>query len=216
MSDTQTNDFTPAVWQLDVELVVEETTEAAIPVAEEPPPVVSTSPAPPPPLERIIEALLFVASEPIMSEQFCHIIRGLDTQQLQECVRQLNQSYRRQARPYVIEQHGQGHRLVMRPRYRGVVEQVYGGVREARFSAAAVETLAVVAYRQPTTRADIDSVRGHESEGPLRQLVRRGLVAVQGKDGNGLPVYATTQRFLEFFRLRKLDELPRADDLPVS
>jgi segregation and condensation protein B len=218
MTDTVMNhdDAVPAspVWQLDVEPVVE--------VADDEPPLAAPTQEPvptsetPPPLERILEALLFVADEPLQPDRLCRIIRGLDAEHLQGCLRELNHNYRQQCRAYAIEQQGDGYRLVLRARHRSVVEQLYGGVKEARFSAAAVETLAVIAYRQPLTKPDLDALRGQDSDGSLRQLLRRGLVTLQGKNADNLPLYVTTPRFLQFFHLKKLDELPRADDLPVS
>ncbi len=103
----------------------------------------------------------------------------------------------------------------MKPRYRGVLEKLYGTAREARLSTAAVDVLALVAYRQPATKAEIDSLRGAESGALLRQLVRRGLVAVVRRaDAEQRDVaYGTTARFLELFGLTSLEDLPRTQDL---
>jgi segregation and condensation protein B len=203
-------------WQLDVDSIV----EVAPPddAGPSPPPISPPSAVSeaPPPLERIVEALLFVASETVAPERLCRLIRGLDAEQLQACVRQLNAAYRLQGRPYVIEQEAPGYRLTLRTRFRGMIERLYGGVKEARFSPAAVETLAVIAYRQPIAKADLDAIRGQEGDAPLRQLIRRGLVTIQGHDDAGQLLYGTTPRFLQFFHLKKLDELPRADDLPLN
>ena len=105
--------------------------------------------------------------------------------------------------------------LALRPRYRGVVEKLYGGVREARLSTAAVDVLAIVAYRQPATKAEVDAARGAESGALLRQLVRRGLVQVvyRGDAEHREVSYGTTARFLELFGLQSLEDLPRTNDL---
>jgi segregation and condensation protein B len=95
-----------------------------------------------------------------------------------------------------------------------VVDRLYGSMREARLSQAALDVLALVAYRQPVTKQEVESLRGAESGGVLRQLVRLGLVAVQrGEAGQREVSYGTTPRFLTLFQLRSLDDLPRTQDL---
>jgi segregation and condensation protein B len=178
------------------------------------PPTDEVSTAPPSPL-RIIEALLFIGGAPLTAVRACEIIRGLSPEQFQQAIDALNHAYRRQGRPYAIVPHGQGHALALRPRYQAVAERLFGGVREARLSTAAIDVLALVAYRQPATKAEIDSLRGAESGALLRQLVRRGLIQVVYRgDANLKEVsYGTTPRFLELFGLSSLEDLPRTHDL---
>jgi segregation and condensation protein B len=110
---------------------------------------------------------------------------------------------------------GQGYVLTLRPRFRGIIEKLYGGVREARLSTVALDVLSLVAYRQPASKQEIDSLRGAESGALLRQLVRRGLIMVvqRAEAGSREVLYGTTPRFLELFGLRSLDDLPRTQDL---
>jgi segregation and condensation protein B len=179
------------------------------------PPPPPTEPQTPPPPMRIIEALLFTGGVPLTTAQTCEIIRGLTAEQFLQAVDALNQDYRRQGRPYAIGPQGQGYVLTLRPRYRKVVEKLYGSTREARLSPAAIDVLALVAYRQPATKQEVDSLRGAESGALLRQLVRRGLIAVvQRADAAQREVaYGTTGRFLELFGLASLEDLPRMQDL---
>jgi segregation and condensation protein B len=169
----------------------------------------------PPPVGRILEALLFVGGAPLTAERAAAAVRGLTPAQFTQALDALNDDYRRQGRPYLIQPQGQGHVLVLRPRFRAVVERLYGGPREARLSPAAIDVLALVAYRQPATRQEIESIRGTDSASLLRQLVRRGLVAVvqRGEATQKEVCYGTTPRFLELFGLRSLDELPQTQDL---
>lgn len=169
----------------------------------------------PPPPVRIVEALLFVGGPPLTGRRVCEIIRGLSPEQFTEAVDTLNRAYRTQNRPYTILAQGDGYVLTLRPNFRGVVEKLYGGPREARLSTVAIDVLALVAYRQPATKAEIDSLRGADSGGLLRQLVRRGLVQVVYRaDAQAREVsYGTTPRFLEWFGLQSLDDLPRTQDL---
>jgi segregation and condensation protein B len=171
------------------------------------------SPAPPP-LTRIVEALLFIGGPPLTAERACEAARGLTPAALAQIVNGLNRDYRQQGRPYRIQPREQGHELALQPRFRVVLDRLYGSPHEARLSAAALDVLALVAYRQPIDKDEIDSLRGAESGAALRQLVRLGLAAVQrGEAGRREPMYRTTSRFLGVFGLRSLDDLPRTQDL---
>jgi segregation and condensation protein B len=171
--------------------------------------------ASPPPLLQIVEAMLFLGGAPLTAERACEVVRGLTPAQFREAVAALERDYRRQGRPYQIETRDGGHLLTLRPRYRIVTERLYGSNREARLSPPAIDVLSLVAYRQPATKQEIDSARGAESGALLRQLVRRGLVAVvQRGDASAREVaYGTTPRFLQLFNLRSLDDLPQTQDL---
>lgn len=168
---------------------------------------------PPDPL-RIVEALLFVGGQPLKTERACEIIRGMSPEQFLEAIDTLNHSYRRQGRPYTILAQDQGYLLTLKPAYRGTVEKVYGGPREARLSTAVIDVLALIAYRQPATKADVDSLRGAETGSLLRQLVRRGLIQVIQQDDTPKSevAYVTTPRFLNLFGLTSLEDLPRTQD----
>jgi segregation and condensation protein B len=170
--------------------------------------------AAPPPLRRIVEAMLFVGGAPLTAERAAEAVRGLSGEQFREIIDGLNRNYRQQSRPYRIQMREQGYELVLQPRFRGVQERLYGSIREARLTPAALDVLALVAYRQPITRQDVEALRGGDSASALRQLVRLGLIAVQrGESGQRQVEYSTTSRFLTLFQLRSLDDLPRTQDL---
>jgi segregation and condensation protein B len=181
----------------------------APPAASDPPP------ASPPPLLRIVEALLFVGGPPLTAVRAGEAIRGLTPAQFTQVIDALNRDYRRQNRPYAIRSQDQGYVLALRPGFLPLVEKLYGGNREARLSPAAIDVLALVAYRQPASKQEIDSLRGTESGALLRQLVRRGLVAVvhRGEADQHEVSYGTTARFLDLFDLSSLDDLPQTQDL---
>ena len=175
----------------------------------------SSGAASPPPLVRILEAMLFLGGDPLTAERACAAIRNLTAAQFEEAVAELNAEYRHQARPYLIQALGTGYALTLRSRFRPVVERLTGGQRAARLSPLALDVLALVAYRQPVTRAEIDTLRGADCGSLLRQLLRRGLVAVvhRGEAEHRQWTYGTTVRFLELFKLRSLDDLPQTEDL---
>jgi segregation and condensation protein B len=172
-------------------------------------------PAAPPPLLRVVEALLFVGGAPLTAEGACAAVRGLTAEGFGQAAEALNRAYHAQGRPYRVQADAAGRALVLRSRFRPVVERLYGGQREARLSPAAVEALSLVAYRQPVTKQEVDALRGADSGSLLRQLVRRGLIAVvqRGATEHREVAYGTTPRFLELFQLRSLDDLPQTQDL---
>ena len=183
-------------------------TEPARPGPDDPPP-------PPPSPTQIVAALLFVGGAPLTPQRAQEIIRGLTPDQFTAAIDELNRAYRRQGRPYAIQPRDDGYVLALRSKYQPIVEKLHGGVREARLSPPAVDVLALVAYRQPVGKKEIDSLRGAESGSLLRQLVRRGLVHVLPREPQPAPeiLYGTTPRFLEVFGLNNLDDLPQTQDL---
>ena len=147
----------------------------------------------PPPLRRIVEAMLFVGGAPLTAERAAEAVRGLSAEQFREILDELNRDYRRQGRPYRIQVREQGYELALQPRFRGVHERLYGATREARLSPAALDVLALIAYRQPITKQEVEALRGGESSSALRQLVRLGLIAVRrGESDHREVVYSST------------------------
>jgi len=169
--------------------------------------------APPSP-EQLVEAMLFVGGPPLTAAAACAAVRGLTPERFRAATDALAARYRRQGRPYAVQPRDGGFVLVLLPAFRGLRERVFGGPREARLSQPALDVLAVVAYRQPVGKAEVDAVRGTDSGGVLRQLVRLGLVAVRHRAEAATREvrYGTTPRFLEVFGVTGLDELPRLGD----
>lgn len=193
---------------------------AALPQEVDPPPEAPRAAPPtrseesvPPPLPRVIEALLFVGGAPLTAERGVELVRGLTVAHFHELIDELNVAYRRQGRPYRIASVEGGYALVLQARFREVAQRLQGTVREARLTPAALDTLAIVAYREPVTREAVDSARGADSSGPLRQLVRLGLIALDRQAGDPPVVaYHTTNKFLSLFGLQSREDLPRTHD----
>jgi segregation and condensation protein B len=205
-------------WQLEVEpnaAAPEPPPEPAPPPTPAPVPVAAPVEEPPPPPLRIVEAMLFVGGAPLPAERACAVVRGLTPEQFREAVDALNRDYRRQGRPYLVQGGEAGCCLVLRPRFRAVREKLFGVPREVRLSSPALDVLSAVAYRQPVSKPEVDTLRGSESGPLLRQLVRLGLIALaqRGEGKERESVYGTTPRFLELFGLRSLDDLPQTGDL---
>jgi segregation and condensation protein B len=128
---------------------------------------------------------------------------------------QLKLEYVEQQRAFQLLEKAEGWQLASDPQYARWVRQLFPAAKPARLSPPALETLAIIAYRQPITRADIEAVRGVAIESVLQTLMERGLVKIAGRaEIPGRPLlYETTQFFLEHFGLRNLDELPNAEEL---
>ncbi len=161
----------------------------------------------------MVEALLFVAGAPLSAARAAEALRGLTPEQLAQVIDDLNRDYRRQGRPYRVQPRDGGYELALLPRYRVVTDRLYGPTRAARLSPPTLDVLSLIAYRQPLTRQEVESLRGADCGPALRTLVRLGLAAVRRGEPGGEAVYVTTPRFLSLFGLRSLDDLPRTQDL---
>jgi segregation and condensation protein B len=187
-----------------IETPTEPTVAEPIPIRAAP-----ATDAPPSP-DAIAEAMLFAGGPPLTAEKFAAILRaGGDL--LHRIVADLNKRYRNQNRPYSVQPRDGGYVLAVKPAYRGMREKLFGGPREARLSQPALDVLSVIAYRQPVDKDEIDTIRGVDSGGVVRQLARLGLIAVvqRGESERPETKYGTTHRFLEIFSLGSLDDLPR-------
>jgi segregation and condensation protein B len=158
---------------------------------------------------RIVEALILGSAEPITAARLAEIIPGVRPGLARELVQELGAEYVRQGRAFEISEVAGGYQLRTLPEFAPYLQQTLK-VRPLRLSQAALETLAVVAYRQPVTRAEIEHVRGVDVGPVLRGLVERKLVRIAGhRDVPGRPMlFATTRRFLEVFDLSRLEDLP--------
>jgi segregation and condensation protein B len=168
----------------------------------------------PPSALQIVEGMLFIGGPPLTAAKACSAVRGLTPDRFHELADELARKYRRQNRPYTVQPKEDGFVLAVKPAYRGIKERLTGGPREARLSQPALDALSLIAYRQPISKPEVDSLRGADSGGLIRQLVRLGLIAVAPAEESDpkLVRYATTRRFLDLFGLGSLDDLPRLAD----
>jgi len=168
-------------------------------------------------LDAIVEAILFASDEALSVERIAGALERKDAtpSAIRETIAALNQQYRDTERTFEIVEVARGYKLMTLPEYNNYIRKILRGRSRDRVSQAALETLAVVAYRQPVTRAEVENIRGVEAGPMLRTLVDRGLIRIVGRDESlGHPLlYGTTKRFLEAFGLRDLDSLPRVEEL---
>lgn len=167
-------------------------------------------------MRQVVEAALFVGGEPITTKRLCFMLRGdYDLDFIEDTIEDLNHQYEHEARPYEVRLGEGGYRLVLHEDFQRVRNRVFGiGPREVKLSQDVLEVLALVAYRQPITQAEIEAL-GRAAAGPLlRQLLRRELIAIRRDETNRKKVeYVTTKRFLSVFGISSIDELPQADEL---
>lgn len=180
-------------------------------------------------LIQVVEALLFAAQKPLTTRELVSAIKGAGGEdelmpnefaktteaQAAAALEQLKIEYVQQRRAFQLAEKAEGWQLVSDPAYAPWVRQLFPAIKPARLTPPSLETLAIVAYRQPITRADIEAVRGVAVDGVLQNLMERGLVKIAGRaEVPGRPLlYETTQFFLEHFGLRDLEELPNAQEL---
>lgn len=164
-------------------------------------------------LKGRVEAVLYVAGEPIRVDDLAKAL-GVTVKELDKCLSDLRDEYDFAQRGFVLRRFGRQVQLATRPLYAPDVVHLLQPVQKQSLSQAVMETLAVVAYKQPVTRAEIEQVRGVKCDYSVQSLVNKGLIAEVGrKDALGRPIlYGTTDAFLQHFGIDSLEKLPPMPD----
>jgi segregation and condensation protein B len=165
-----------------------------------------------------LEAALFVANEPLPIKKLAHLAGLPDGRVARSLVKKLNEQFDEQRNAFRVELVANGYQLLTRPQFSPWLRRIHQSRVEVRLSTPALETLSIVAYRQPVLRAQVEAIRGVQSGEILRQLMERELVRITGKsDELGRPfLYGTTNRFLQVFGLRNLKDLPPIEKFIIS
>jgi segregation and condensation protein B len=168
--------------------------------------------------EAFVEAALLAADEPLPAKKLAQVAGLADAAEARKVVARLQELLARDGSAFQVEELAGGYQLLTRPEFYPWLARLRRGATEGQMSAAARETLAVVAYRQPITRADIEGVRGVGCSEVLRQLMEKGLVRLAGRDDSlGRPaLYETTRKFLQLYGLKSLKDLPPAEGLTAE
>ena len=180
-------------------------------------------------LSQVVEALLISAQKPLTARELVAAIKGAGAEDdltpnefaktneagVSAALEQLKIEYIEQQRAFQLIEKSDGWQLASDPQYARWVRELFPAAKPARLSPPALETLAIIAYRQPITRGDVEAVRGVAIDSVLQTIMERGLVKIAGRaEIPGRPLlYETTQFFLEHFGLRNLDELPNSEEL---
>src|SRR5205823_4878029 len=180
-------------------------------------------------LTRVIEALFFSAQKPLSAKEIVDALRNAGTEgefslnqfanvrpaEVAAAIEELKIEYIQHEHGFQLVEKADGWQLASDPKYAQWVRGLFPASKPARLSSPALETLAIIAYRQPITRADVEAVRGVTIDGVLQTLMERGLVKISGRaEIPGRPLlYETTEFFLDHFGMRNLDELPNVSEL---
>ena len=167
--------------------------------------------------EQIVEATLFASQTPLTPSEIARADEDLTIDDVDESIQMLREAYEAEDRAFQIYELGDGYQVLTRPEFAPYLERFDSVPRPPYLSAAALETLAIVVYRQPIGRIEIEEVRGVGASSVLRTLGDWELIEVVGRgEGLGRPLlYGTTSRFLDHFGLKDLSELPPPEELPV-
>lgn len=163
-------------------------------------------------LQYAIEGILFAAGEPVKAAKLAAVL-DTDLSTVTEAVRLLKYNYDTELRGIMIIELDDGYQLCSRPEYYAYIQEILGEQRRQALSNAAMEALAIVAYKQPITRGQVEFIRGVNSDGAMNRLVERDLIEETGRlDAPGRPIlYSTTQNFLRCFGIKSPKDLPEVD-----
>lgn len=166
-------------------------------------------------IKSIIESILFAASEPISLKQFQHAIPNVNLRVIRKTLVQLTDDYQKMDRSFHLIEIANGYQICTRPEYSEWIRKFYIQQVRVTLSPSALETLAIVAYKQPVTRSDVATIRGVNSDSVINALVEKDLVCVSGrKEGAGRSLlFSTTDTFLQQFGLKDHTELPSLEEI---
>jgi segregation and condensation protein B len=170
------------------------------------------------PLAQLLEAALFSAARPLTAEELSTLDQDATLADVRTALEQIREHYDFEQHGVELVEMAGGYQILTRPVHAAAIERAQFSVRTPKLTAAALETLAVIAYRQPVGRAEIEEIRGVSAGGVLRSLQERGLIEVVGRgEALGRPLlYGTAPMFLELLGLRDLADLPRAEELTIA
>lgn len=168
-------------------------------------------------VHQIVEAVLFASDAPLTASEIARADEALDEDQVEDALVFLRAEYDDADRSFELVELAEGHQILTRSEFAPYLDRFDNVPRPARLSGPALETLAIIAYRQPIGRLEVEYIRGVGAAGVIRTLQDRRLIEVVGRaEGLGRPLlYGTTRFFLEHFGFRSLEDLPRPEELPV-
>ncbi|HAT72495.1 MAG TPA: SMC-Scp complex subunit ScpB [Elusimicrobia bacterium] len=169
-------------------------------------------------LKKVIETLLFITDAPLPVSRISQLCEIKNKERLEGVLAELRKNYDEEGRTLQVMQVAGGWQLATRPEYGLWVRKLYQNKMTVRLTQAALETLCIISYKQPLTRAEIEAIRGVEVIGPLETLTQRKLITVVGRrESIGRPIlYGTTSEFLRQFGLNSLDDLPKLDSFSIE
>ena len=168
-----------------------------------------------PELEKIIEALIFASDLPLPSKKIKDILEKYTEKEIKKGIAAIKQKYEKNGSPLDIIEAAGGFQIVTREEYAKWIKQLYRGRSANRLTQRALETLAIIAYKQPLTKQEVEGIRGVNSDAVIKTLMERNLITISGRvkaPGNPL-LYSTTKKFLEYFGIVSLKDLPKLQEI---
>jgi segregation and condensation protein B len=165
-------------------------------------------------LKQALEAVLFTSDDPLPLNKLKDVVDA-KADEVKEALAQLKADYDATGRAFALEEIAGGYQLLTRPQHADIIAKLKKAKADRKLSAAALETLAIIAYKQPIKRVDLEAIRGAASSELIRALMERNLVKIAGReDVPGSPLqYGTTKDFLDTFGLKALEDLPRPEEV---
>ena len=165
-------------------------------------------------IKNIIEALLFAARDPLTQLQVNNVFEP-ETPNLKEIVDQLNKQYSKNENAFTINKVAGGFQIVSKKEYEYFINKLFKKSGRLKLSLAAMDSLAIIAYKQPISRYEVEAIRGVDSSGVLKTLLNHELIKIKGRDvGPGRPLlYKTTSKFLEYFGLNRISDMPKLKEI---
>jgi len=166
-------------------------------------------------IKPVLEALIFVSDKPLAINQIKEVMENVSEEQIRQAVNELNQDYEATKRSFIIQEVAGGFRMATRPEFASWLRSLYKSNVKERLTRPSLETLAIIAYKQPVTKPEIEAIRGVNTDGVITTLLERSLVKIAGrKDSPGRPLlYATTDEFLAHFGLGTISEMPKLPEV---
>nr|MBU1328756.1 SMC-Scp complex subunit ScpB [Candidatus Omnitrophota bacterium] len=165
-------------------------------------------------IKNIIEAMLFVSDKPLFLNEIKIVLEGPDANEIKDVIAELASEFETQGRALRIKEIAGGYQIVTDPVLVLWLKKLYKTAGADRLSGPSLETLAIIAYKQPATKPEIEAIRGVNVDGVLKTLIEKNLVKIMGRrETVGRPIiYGTSQEFLQYFGLNSLDELPKLEE----
>lgn len=166
-------------------------------------------------LKQILEALIFVSDKPLGINQIKEVLEGLPEQDIRRLTEELNQEYQETSRSFAISEVAGGFCMITRAEFAPWLKALYKSKMKERLTRPSLETLAIIAYKQPVTKPEIEAIRGVNVDGVITTLLERNLIRIAGrKDTIGRPLlYGTTNEFLQHFGLSSLSDMPKLPEV---
>ncbi|MBF0478480.1 MAG: SMC-Scp complex subunit ScpB [Candidatus Omnitrophica bacterium] len=167
-------------------------------------------------IKGVIETILFINERPVSINEFKRVLEAVGAKEIKDAVLSLIAEYEQRESGVIIKEIAEGYQMLSNPKYASYARAFYKTRHKEKLSKPALETLAIIAYKQPVTRAEIEVLRGVNSDGVFNHLVDKELIKIVGrKEAPGKPyLYGTNKQFLEYFGLRSLQDLPRLEEFP--